>query len=712
MVRTSSDVRVEMRDRVLRYEVTETFVNRGSGLGEADYFFPLPKGAAFQDLKLEIDGELVSGETMSAERARQIYEDIVRRQRDPALVEWMGYGLLRTRIFPIAPGEEKKVVVRFHAVAEREGDALRVDYFRGTRGAQSQPMPRPVEHVRTEDARPSSEREERVSFVLTYPLREEFGSPYSPTHSLRVSEMGGRREVRVSGSAREVTILLPVRRRTEPSITVLAHAPGREEGFALITVAPPAVASRTTPRDVTLALDVSGSMSGRKMEQARAAGKQLLATLGPSDRFRLIDFSSGVHAFRDEPVPATRENIRAAEEYLDDLAASGGTNIAGALEEALSTRAESGRLSLVLFVTDGEPTVGERDPEAIAARAADLRRGRRVFTFGLGADVNVTLLEQLALQGRGSAHFVRPQESVERAVGIVASRLTNPVVTGVRVRAEGVRLSRLHPVTPVDIFAGQDLVILARYDGEGSARIRLEGESASGPVRWSVPVDLPERSRENSFIPRLWATQRIGWLSAEKRRNGGTSEVDQEIRELGERYGIPTEFSSYLVLEPGMVAGARDQMLRDGRREVQLRGRANVAGAAAAPAPANTASGFESAKRAAEQRQAVSLDAVDATARESNGQASASTRRAADRVFVARDGVWVDGRHRAGMRTLRIQAFSEAYFKVLELLPELREPLAIGDHVLVAGRELAIEVGPAGETRLSERDAEAIRTSW
>src|SRR5690349_24826700 len=134
--RQSSDVHVALADRVLHYEVTETFVNRGGRVGEADFMFPHPKGAAFQDLKLSINGEMVSGETMSADRARQIYEEIVRKQRDPALLEWMGYGLLRARIFPIAPGEVKKVVARFQTVAEREGDALRIDYFRGLRTNQ------------------------------------------------------------------------------------------------------------------------------------------------------------------------------------------------------------------------------------------------------------------------------------------------------------------------------------------------------------------------------------------------------------------------------------------------------------------------------------------------------------------------------------------------------------------------------------------------
>src|SRR5687767_13968288 len=424
--RLSSEVDASLDGRVLTYEVTETFVNRGSGIGEADYLFPLPKGAAFQDLKLSINGELVSGETMSAAEARQIYEQIVRQQRDPALVEWMGYGLLRTRIFPIAAGEHKKVVVRFQSVAEREGDALSMDYFRGT-------SPGPEIRQRNPEA--------RLAFTLTYPSDATYGNAYSPTHSLRTARSGSKREVTVNGDGREITLLVPVRRSTAPSISMLAYAPAREQGFALITLSPPSVAPRVTDRDVTLVLDVSGSMSGVKIRQAREAGKQLLATLRPGDRFRLVDFSTDVRTFRDEFVFATSRNVRAATEYLESLDASGSTNISEALEEALRPAATSGRLGLVLFVTDGEPTVGERDPEAIAARVASLRRSRRIFSFGVGAELNVSLVERLALEGRGTAHFVRPNESVERAVSIVASRLTSPVITDMRVYADGDRKS-------------------------------------------------------------------------------------------------------------------------------------------------------------------------------------------------------------------------------------------------------------------------------
>ncbi|MFN2400076.1 MAG: VIT domain-containing protein [Gemmatimonadaceae bacterium] len=700
IVRVGSDVRVELQDRVLRYEVEETFVNRGNMIGEADYFFPLPKGAAFQDLKLEIGGELVAGETMSADAARKIYEEIVRRQRDPALVEWMGYGLLRARIFPIAPGERKRVVVRFHSVAEREGDALRVDYFRG-----SDPTPPRGVAVNVSD-RGDTRRDDRdrdrgrSSFTLTYPAGEAIGEPYSPTHSLDVDRIaGGRRRVHVRGDARDVTLLLPFRRSNDPSISVLAHATGGDDGFALITLSPPRALPRSLPRDVTIVLDASGSMSGKKIQQARAAGRQVLGTLRPDDRFRIIDFSTDVRTFRDEFVSASRENVRDAERYLAEVDAEGSTNISGALEEALRVTSPDGRMAVVLFVTDGAPTVGERSPEAIADRARELRGARRIFTFGVGADLNVSLIEQLALQGRGTAHFVRPEESVEHAVGVVASRLTSPVVTDVRVRAEGVRLSRLLPSGTVDVFAGQDLVMLGRYDGSGRARILFDGETANGHVRWSEEVTLPERARENSFIPRLWATQRIGHLSAEKRRNGGSSEIDDEIRALGERYGIPTEFSSYLVLEPGMVAD-RDAAGVEGRI---LRREMGAARGAAAPAQTRT---FEAAKQAAEQRAVSNLAVADEM--EDGG----TMRRAGDRAFVLRNEVWVDTRHKEGRTIIRIKPYSAAYFRILDAVPELRAAFALDDRVLVAGRSVSIETSESGQEMLSDAELRDVQAKW
>lgn len=709
VVRQSSDVRVALVDRVLRYEITETFVNRGSRVGEADYMFPLPKGAAFQDLKLEINGEMVSGETMSADRARGIYEEIVRRQRDPALLEWMGYGLLRARIFPIAPGEAKKVVVRFQTVAPREGDALRVDYFRG---------------LRTNQAGVSQIPEGRTSFVLTYPNDPMYGTAYSPTHSIfepryssddagdgvgdrsfASSYRGSMRRFEIRDASGEVTLLIPIRRSTNAAITMLANAPGNDDGFALITLAPPAVRPRAVPRDLTFVIDVSGSMSGQKIEQARAAGKQILGTLSPMDRFRLIDFSSDVRTFRDGFSSATRENIRAAERYLDQLDAEGSTNISGALDEALSSPIQSGRLPIVLFLTDGQPTVGERDPSVIASNVARHRESRRVFTFGVGADLNVSLIEQLALEGRGTASFVRPEESVERAVGVVASRLTSPLVTDVRIHSDGVRLLKMHPSGPVDIFAGEDLVVLARYDGSGNAVIRFDGQTTSGPVTWSSRVNFPDRSRENPFVARLWATQRVGYLSAEKRKYGGSHEIDDEIRDLGERFGIPTEFSSYLVVEPGTLRGRVMSATGMQLDNIVVTG----AGTSRVSAPTSAPVQFEAAKTAAAQRGVTNMAMADSA---SGVRQDANVRHIGNLTFVLRDSVWTDVRYTKSRPVLHVKPFSDAYFRLLELQPDLRDAFTIGERAIIAGRSMAIELTPAGEDRLADKDLAMLRDRW
>ena len=705
IIRTSSQVRVEMVNRVLRYEVSETFVNTGGGLGEADYLFPLPAGSAFEDLKLSINGELVSGETMNATDARRIYEDIVRRHRDPALVEWMGAGLLRARIFPINPGEEKRVVVRFQSIAQREGDALRIDYVRGTEPAQ-RPVALPA--TRQQWSGGDDDIETANSFSLVYDDTRDYGAPYSPTHRLLVRERGGRRMVTAAGDGREVTILLPLRRASTAAVSVLTHRPDSDAGFALITITPPASSGRATPRDVTFVLDVSGSMRGQKLEQAKAAGRALLESLSRADRFRLIDFATDVNTFRDGFVAATPENLRAARRYLDGLRADGSTNISGALEEALDVRTDGERLPLIVFLTDGEPTVGERNPDAIAAIAARRRGEARLFTVGVSADVNSALIERLAVEGRGTAHFVRAGEDVERPVSLLASRLSNPLLTNVRVRVDGVRLFQVQPSGSIDIFAGQDLVLLARYEGDGAATVRIEGQSSDGRASWSTRAQFGRRTTANAFVPRLWAAQRIGWLAAEKRRNGGTTEMDAEIKSLGERYGIPTEFSSYLVVEPGMNRADDLARTRLGANTPPF----------LAPAPAGQAvtvtgvgaaneASFEMARRAATQRDAKSVAVLD-----SMSDGAIGVRQVGARRFVLRDKVWTDQRYVQAQRVVPVKAFSPLYFELLDRLDGLKEALTLGDEVLVAGKGVAIRVGASGLERMTTQQVSDLVKAW
>lgn len=283
-------------------------------------------------------------------------------------------------------------------------------------------------------------------------------------------------------------------------------------------------------------------------------------------------------------------------------------------------------------------------------------------------------------------------------MSVVASRLTSPVATDLRVRVEGARLSKMHPAGPYDLFAGQDLVVLARYEGSGTILVRFEGESANGPVSWTTEAELPERDRDNAFVARLWATQRVGYLSAERRRNGPSSEIDDEIRTLGERYGIPTELTSYLVLEPGMVAGVR--------RDFEMR-RGVAGGNAAAP----RAQAFEEAKAASAMRDVQSLQQANAVAPEMR-QEGIISRRVGTRTFVMRDSTWTDVRPAEGLRVVKVQAYSEAYFALIRELPDLREALALGDRVVVRGTKVAVEVAPDGAERLTAAELASVVAAW
>lgn len=357
--------------------------------------------------------------------------------------------------------------------------------------------------------------------------------------------------------------------------------------------------------------------------------------------------------------------------------------------------------------------MGEQDPQALARLASSMRGARHVFTFGLGADVNTALLEQIALQGKGTASFVRPEENIERAVSVVASRLRDPVLTDLHVEADGVSLSSVMPNAVPDLFAGQSIVLLARYQGSGRGAIRVSGRTAHGAATWTHPATFPERSSDNAFIPRLWATQRVGWLSAQRHAQGASPEVDAEIKELGERYGIPTELTSYLVREPDVAMFGR-----------QMQPVPSPAGSAGGVAVTTTTGApsrgarFERAKEATAMRASSSLAAADSVAFAAQADAPASTpmRRVSNRVFERQSdtSAWTDRGYKNGMRRIRIQAFSPAYFELLNAMPELREVFALGDHVIVAGRAVAIEVTTDADaaTTLAAADRTELRENW
>jgi hypothetical protein len=302
---------------------------------------------------------------------------------------------------------------------------------------------------------------------------------------------------------------------------------------------------------------------------------------------------------------------------------------------------------------------------------------------------------------------VRPDEDVERAVDVVARRLTRPVATDLRVRVNGVRVDRVQPAGELDLFAGQELTVFARYyGGRRGATVTVEGESADGPVHWTTTADFSGRADENSFVARLWAVQRVGWLSAERRRNGATAELDDELRLLGTRFGIPTELTSYLVVEPGMQpvldAARRNERLQSPTAAPAL----SMVGGVSADGRVRS---FESAKAAAEQRSVTTMAQLD----RAQGHPSTQQQFVLGRIFTRRNGQWQDARQEgASTRVVQVRAFSDAYFALLGKLPALKDAFALGERVSVQGRTVRLELDPAGQATLDARALDAIVRDW
>ncbi len=659
VVRVGSSVRMTLDGRVAKVEVTERFRNTGGIVAEGSYLYPLPGEAVFSDFSLWSGSQELKGETLRAEEARRIYEEIVRRRKDPALLTLAGHGLVRAQVFPIQPGETRTVALRYAQVPGRSGDVLRLHYALGVRGPEA-----------------------GTELELTVGDPEAYGTPFSPTHRLDSRREGGRLVIRVAPeSAGDVEIFLPLEQRLAGA-TVATHAQPGEDGYFMLLVTPArADRAASVPRDLTLVVDVSGSMSGTKLEQAKAALSQALGTLGERDRFRLIAFSSTVHRFRPELVPVSTGTLAAAREFIDGLAAEGGTNISAALDAALQGSAESERLSLVVLVTDGLPSTGEREPDRIVESAAAEAGRTRIFPVGVGHDVNTYLLDRLATQGGGSVEYVAPGASVETAMGNLLSKLRYPALVNLRIAEAPVELRLVQPARLPDLFYGEELVVLGRYAGAGTGPLVVTGERSGRRERIEITAAFGRTQEGGEFVPRLWAARRIGELTRQIRIEGGGVELVEEVRQLGLRHGILTEYTSYLVQEPEAVAAAP-----------------------AAPELRRQATGreaFERASASAKLNQANNLAAADEVSR-TRAEAAVSAgergevRRRDGRAFRRSGDIWTDLGHADRMPVTAVVAYSRAYFDLVRMLPEIVPYLSVGEEVLVAGRRLSIRIGPGG----------------
>lgn len=702
------DYHARISDQIAQVSVTQSFVNTGSRQMEVVFVFPLPHDGAIDQMTFMVDGKEYEAKLLDAKEARKTFEEHVRKSRDPALLEWVGHGLFKTSVFPVPPGAERKVSLKFSQLLRK--NARLTDFI-----------------IPLASAKYTSSPIERLSIHVAIETTSDLKSVYSPTHAVNVERSDARHAVVKLSSQNTVPAtdfrLLFDTAAGKLGASLLSYRPDHDdEGYFLLLASPelkPTDQQRTA-KTVIFAVDRSGSMSGKKFEQAKEAAKFVLNNLREGDTFNIVAYDSNVESFRPELQKFDDESRKAALAYVDGLYPGGSTNIDGALTTSLGMIADDARPSYVLFLTDGLPTVGERNEAKIASRAkANNQRRARLINFGVGYDVNSRLLDRLARDNFGQSEYVRPDEDIEGHVSAVYSKLSAPVLTSVKVKvdvagaaAANGGISRVYPKDVYDLFAGEQLIIVGRYKQPGEAKITISGQMAGSSQQFNFPGQLVAKSPDQSqaFVEKLWATRRIGQIIDEIDLHGKNDELVKELVSLSTKHGILTPYTSFLADESSSARDLADTRVHQKRADQaveRLREAEGLSGVAqrsekfnlqnAQFAPANAAPQFSApladaaASPGAAGRSAGAASAP--AAGYGGGISSLSAGRSAnayrdidsDRAIVAssvqnagketlyrRGNRWIanNAKHidpdkdRSGV--LEVKRFSEAYFKLVE----------------------------------------------
>jgi Ca-activated chloride channel family protein len=663
----SIKIDTKILSQVATTHVEQIFRNDTDATLEGTYFFPIPEQASITEFAIWDGDRRLVGEVRSREEARRIYDEIVRRQRDPGLLEYAGKDLFQASIFPIPPHSDKKLELTYSQILRAESGTVAYRYPLGT-GRQ-------VTQIGSVSGRIELESKEPVRNI------------YSPSHAVEVKRNGDRRSVITFESGKEPQDfqLFYGLSREDFGVTLLTHREPGKDGYYLLMISPKDDWSEQeyTAKDIVFVLDTSGSMAeAGKMEKARAALLYGIRILRPQDRFNVVSFAGEERLMESRMITADEQGLKRGETFAQSLRPVGGTNINQALLAAMQQFESSNRPKILVFMTDGLPTVGITNADQIVATARTARiPGLRLFTFGVGYDVNTTLLDKLAAENGGVADYVEPKEDLEVKVSNFFAKVNYPVLTDLKLDMAGVETDLVYPRALPDLFRGSQITFIGRYRNPVDldfVRLQLSGNANGANKRFFYNnLRFAMREEGNDFLPRLWATRRVGWLMEQVRTNGEQQELRDEIVDLGTRYGIVTPYTSYLALEPG--AAAQDVTNQPQSPSFGAgRGVARVLDAPkAADARATTgAVAVQQSKRAREQQEVMRVD------EDSN---SAAIKTAGGKTFYLREGVWTDSEFKAGatLPETSVKFGSDDYFALLKQKPRLAEYFSLGERVVV-----------------------------
>jgi Ca-activated chloride channel family protein len=668
------EIQARLVDQLAQVQVAQTFENTGSRQLEVSFIFPLPYDGAIESMTLLVDGKEFPAKLLDAQEARRLYEAIVRKNKDPALLEWMGTGLFKTSVFPVPPGAKRTVSLRYAQLCRQEAGLTDFLFPLSTAKYTSKPC-------------------EKLTIRVTVETSEPLKNLYSPTHAIEIKRSDERHAVVSYQSKNEVPAndfrLFYDIGKGKVSTRVLSYRPEKEdEGFFLLLASPEIKPSaERLAKTVLFVIDRSGSMAGKKIEQVRAALKDVLNKLRPGDLFNIVAYDSQVEAFRPELQKYEDATRKAALGFVEGLYAGGSTNIDGAMKTALGQLQDSQRPAYVVFLTDGLPTAGETNEAKIAANAKDYNKVRaRVFSFGVGYDVNARLLDKLVRDNFGQSDYVRPDEDIEQHIARLYNRIESPVLTDVNLDIavdakpeEGRLINRVYPKGSFDLFAGEQLVVVGRYKKPGTAKVTIRGRVGPQEQKFDFPATLVDRSKDDSsaFIEKLWAVRRVGEILDELDLKGKNEELVKELVGLATRHGILTPYTSFMaddsvnVRDLAMSVTLAEGRLRalervDGVAGVEQRQwRANLSRAAAAPPAAEAAKALHdfSGRQGGGMGAGPALEFAE-DARKEAAAAERNVRVIGSRTFFRRNAQWVDSQVTKDQeaKATRVKQFSDEYF--------------------------------------------------
>jgi Ca-activated chloride channel family protein len=553
-------VEVKINGNIAETFIDQEFFNPSNLRLEGYYIFPIPKNAVIKDFSMDINGKMVSAELLDANKARQIYEDIVRQIKDPALLEYTGQGIFKVRIFPIEPQSKKKIKISYREVLNSDNGIYEYVYPLNTEKFSAKPV-------------------KSVSIKVDLKTNNKIKTIYSPTHSIDVVHKDNKNAIvsfEEENTKPDIDFKLYYNTNNDDvGLSLLTYKTGNDDGYFFLTASPSFIINRDQidAKDITFVLDVSGSMVGDKIKQAKQALLYCINNLNKDDGFDIIRFSTEAYSLFGKIETATESNIKKAEKFIKDLNAVGGTNIEEALELALKAKGKGNRPHLIVFMTDGKPTIGETNDDVLIKKLNNANtKNIRIFTFGIGNDLNTHLLDKITEQTKAYRTYISENEDIEIKVSSFYDKVQSPVLTNLSLSFGGsVKTFQTYPKDLPDMFKGSSITIFGRYSGSGSSTISLTGTfkgekktfslnaNFSNDNEGSSPSATP--SRRHDFIPQLWASRRIGYLLDQIRLNGENKELVDEITQLAREHGIVTPYTSYLIMEDEEIRIRRNELV-------------------------------------------------------------------------------------------------------------------------------------------------------